>query len=69
VHITSLRKESPVKGILKLGYKLLVNDKTKFTALLRRITFAVFLKMFITSMFGGMLNHPAAMVINIGAVM
>ena len=30
-------------GILKLAYKLLVNDKAKFTALLVGITFAVFL--------------------------
>ncbi len=32
-----------MKGILKLAYKLLVNDKAKFTALLVGITFAVFL--------------------------
>ena len=30
-------------GILRLAYKLLVNDKAKFTALLIGITFAVFL--------------------------
>jgi putative ABC transport system permease protein len=56
-----------VKGILKLAYKLLVNDKAKFTALLVGITFAVFLMMFITSMFVGVLNHASATVINIGA--
>ena len=32
-----------MKGILKLSYKLLVNDKAKFSALLVGITFAVFL--------------------------
>jgi hypothetical protein len=32
-----------VKGILKLGYKLLVNDKAKFSALILGITFAVYL--------------------------
>lgn len=56
-----------MKGILKLAYKLLVNDKAKFTALLVGITFAVFLMMFITSMFVGVLNHASATVINIGA--
>jgi putative ABC transport system permease protein len=58
-----------VKGILKLAYKLLVNDKAKFTALLVGITFAVFLMMFITSMFMGVLNHSSSTVINIGASM
>jgi len=58
-----------VNGILKLAYKLLVNDKAKFTALLLGITFAVFLMMFITSMFIGVLNHASATVINIGASM
>jgi putative ABC transport system permease protein len=56
-----------MKGILKLAYKLLVNDKAKFTALLIGITFAVFLMMFITSMFMGVLNHASATVVNIGA--
>jgi len=56
-----------VKGILKLAYKLLVNDKAKFTALLIGITFAVFLMMFVTSMLVGVLNHASATVINIGA--
>ncbi|HUY14567.1 MAG TPA: ABC transporter permease [Terriglobia bacterium] len=58
-----------MKGILKLAYKLLVNDKAKFSALLVGITFAVFLMMFITSMFIGVLNHSSATVINIGASM
>jgi len=56
-----------VNSILKLAYKLLVNDRAKFTALLLGITFAVFLIMFITSMFVGVLNHASATVINIGA--
>jgi putative ABC transport system permease protein len=54
-------------GILKLAYKLVVNDKSKFTALVLGMTFAVFLMMFITSMFVGVLNHSSATVINIGA--
>jgi putative ABC transport system permease protein len=56
-----------VKGILKLAYKLLVNDKAKFTALLVGITFAVYLMMFVTSMLIGVLNHASATIINIGA--
>jgi len=56
-----------MKGILKLAYKLLVNDTAKFTALLLGITFAVFLMMFITSMFSGVMNHASSTVINIGA--
>lgn len=56
-----------MKGILKLAYKLLVNDKSKFTALLVGITFAVFLMMFISCMFIGVLNHASATVVNIGA--
>lgn len=58
-----------MNGILRLAYKLLVNDKAKFTALLVGITFAVFLMMFVTSMFMGVLNHASATVINIGAPM
>jgi putative ABC transport system permease protein len=62
-------KDWPMIGIFKLAYKLLVNDRPKFTALLLGITFAVFLMMFITSMFMGVLNHASANVINIGAAM
>jgi len=58
-----------VKGFLRLAYKLLVNDKAKFTALLVGQTFAVFLMMFVTSMFIGVLNHASSTVINIGASM
>ena len=54
-------------GILGLAYKLLVNDKAKFTALLVGITFAVFLMTQITAMFAGVLNRASATVINIGA--
>lgn len=58
-----------MKGILKLAYKLLVNDKSKFTALLVGITFAVFLMIFVTSLFSGALNHASSTIINIGASM
>jgi len=58
-----------VKGVLRLAYRLLVNDKAKFAALLVGITFATFLMMFVTSMFAGILNHASSTVINIGASM
>ena len=58
-----------MNGILKLAYKLLVNDKAKFTALLVGITFAVFLMIAMTSLFAGVLNRASATVINLGASM
>jgi len=58
-----------MKGILKLAYKLLVNDTAKFTSLLVGITFAVYLMMFVTSMFFGVLNHASATVINVGSTL
>src|SRR5215470_17986446 len=54
-------------GILKLAYKLLVNDRTKFTALLVGITFAVFLMVEMLSMFAGILTRSSATVLNVGA--
>ena len=39
---TAWRKDITVIGILKIAYKLLVNDKGKFAALLTGITFSVF---------------------------
>ena len=56
-----------MRGILSLAYKLLVNDKAKFTALLVGITFAVFLMIAMTSLFAGVLNRASATVINLGA--
>jgi putative ABC transport system permease protein len=56
-------------GILKIGFKLLVNDKAKFTALLIGITFAVFLMMQMTAMFAGILNRAYSTVTNVGATM
>ena len=54
-------------GILRIGFKLLVNDKPKFSALLIRITFAVFLMMQMTAMFAGILNRASATITNVGA--
>jgi len=56
-------------GILRIGFKLLVNDKAKFSALLIGITFAVFLMMQMTSMFAGILDRASSNVTNIGASM
>jgi len=56
-------------GILRIGFKLLVNDKGKFSALLIGITFAVFLMMQMTAMFAGILNRAFSTVTNVGAAM
>ncbi|RDU99338.1 ABC transporter permease [Trinickia dinghuensis] len=56
-----------MKGILRLAFKLLVNDNAKFTALLVGITFAVFLMIEMTSLFAGILDKASATVTNIGA--
>lgn len=58
-----------MKSILKLAYKLLVNDKAKFTALLVGITFAVVLMLQVTSTFIGIMKRASATVYNIGAPM
>ena len=58
-----------IGGILKLAYKLLVNDKGKFAALLVGITFAAFLMVQMTSMFSGVLLRSSATVTNVGASM
>lgn len=54
-------------GILRVAYKLLVNDRAKFSALLIGITFAVFLMIEMTSLFSGILARASATVMNIGA--
>jgi putative ABC transport system permease protein len=56
-----------MSGILKIAFKLLVNDRTKFAALLVGITFAVFLMIEMTSLFAGILSRSSSTVINIGA--
>ena len=58
-----------MNGILRLAYKLLINDKSKFAALLVGITFAVFLMIEMTSLFAGILGKSSSTVINIGAKM
>jgi putative ABC transport system permease protein len=54
-------------GIYRIGFKLLVNDRAKFSALLVGITFAVFLMVQMTSMFAGVLHRAYSTVTNVGA--
>lgn len=56
-----------MNGILRIAFKLLVNDKGKFAALLVGITFAVFLMVQMTSIFSGILTKSSSTVINVGA--
>ncbi len=56
-----------MSGILKIALKLLVNDRSKFIALLVGITFAVFLMIMMMSMFSGILSRSSASVYNVGA--
>jgi putative ABC transport system permease protein len=56
-----------VTGIYRIALKLLVNDKSKFTALLVGITFAVFLMVMMMSTFSGIIARSCAPVYNIGA--
>jgi putative ABC transport system permease protein len=58
-----------VLGIIRIAYKLLVNDKGKFIALLMGISFSVFLMIQMTSMFAGMMKKASATVTNTGAKM
>lgn len=54
-------------GIFRIAFKLLVNDRGKFAALILGITFAVFLMVQMTSIFAGILAKSSSTVINIGA--
>jgi putative ABC transport system permease protein len=54
-------------GTLRVAYKLLVNDRAKFAALLLGITFAVFLMIEMTSLFAGIMSRASSTVLNIGA--
>ena len=56
-----------MSGILNIAYKLLVNDRAKFSALLVGITFAVFLMTQMTSLFAGVLARSSSTVLNVGA--
>lgn len=56
-----------MKGILRIAFKLLVNDRAKFAALIVGITFAVFLIIQMTSLFSGILKRASSTVTNVGA--
>ncbi|MGA2549157.1 MAG: ABC transporter permease [Burkholderiaceae bacterium] len=56
-------------GILRVAFKLLVNDTGKFFALLIGITFSVFLMVMMTAMFAGILSRAYSTVTNVGAEM
>lgn len=56
-----------MSGLLRIAFKLLVNDRGKFIALLMGITFAVFLMVMMTSTFAGIMKKAAATVTNTGA--
>lgn len=56
-----------ISGILRIAYKLLINDRGKFSAVLVGITFAVFLMVQMTSIFAGILSRASATVSNTGA--
>jgi putative ABC transport system permease protein len=56
-----------VLGILRIAYKLLVNDRGKFMALVMGLTFSVFLMIQMTSMFSGIMKKASATVTNTGA--
>jgi putative ABC transport system permease protein len=56
-----------MSGILRIAYKLLVNDRGKFFTLLVGIAFAVFLIVMMTSVFAGVLRKSAATVTNTGS--
>lgn len=56
-----------LNGILKIAFKLLVNDRGKFAALIVGITFSVFLMVQLTSIFAGILSKASATIINIGS--
>jgi len=61
---SKLRK---MPGLFRIAYKLLVNDRGKFAALLVGISFAVLLMVMMTSLFAGLMNRASATIINTGA--
>lgn len=63
------RMRLALPGSTRIAFKLLVNDRTKFAALLLGITFAVFLMLMMMSMFAGVLQRSSSTVINVGARM
>ncbi len=64
---SSLSETTRMLGLFRIAYKLLVNDRGKFAALLVGISFAVLLMVMMTSLFSGLMNRASATIINTGA--
>jgi putative ABC transport system permease protein len=58
-----------VGSLFTLAFKLLINDRAKFAALIVGITFSVFLIVQMISMFSGILLRASSTVLNTGAAM
>ncbi len=58
---------SLMNGTFILAFKLLVNDRAKFQALVGGITFSTFLIVQMTSLFAGILSRASSTVLNVGA--
>jgi putative ABC transport system permease protein len=56
-----------MRGLFILAFKLLVNDRAKFQALVGGITFSTFLIVQMTSLFVGILTRASSTVLNTGA--
>ena len=56
-----------MNGLFTLAFKLLVNDRAKFQALVGGITFSTFLIVQMTSLFAGILSRASSTVLNVGA--
>jgi len=56
-----------VASLLTLAFKLLINDRAKFAALILGLTFSVFLMVQMISMFSGILLRASSTVLNTGA--
>jgi putative ABC transport system permease protein len=58
-----------MRGILRIAYNLLVNDRGKFTTLVLGMTFSVFLMVNSISIFSGIMRKASSLVANTGAPM
>lgn len=56
-----------MNGLYTLAFKLLVNDRAKFQALVGGITFSTFLIVQMTSLFAGILSRASSTILNVGA--
>ena len=54
-------------GLFKIGLKILIGDRGKFSSLIVGISIAVFLMMQVTAIFSGVFHRLASNIINVGA--